>query len=113
MSGRAVLHSPRKGEPPAGTKKLLWEESNLSGRAELRSPRKGEPPAGTKKLLWEESNLSGRADLNRRPLRPERSALTGLSHAPNKPHLVGQARRDYTRPYPIWQAVCGIIRPLI
>ena len=26
---------------------------------------------------------SGRAELNRRPLRPERSALTGLSHAPN------------------------------
>ena len=27
---------------------------------------------------------SGRAELNRRPLRPERSALTGLSHAPNR-----------------------------
>jgi hypothetical protein len=30
------------------------------------------------------SSVSGRAELNRRPLRPERSALTGLSHAPNK-----------------------------
>ena len=29
-------------------------------------------------LTW-----SGRAELNRRPLRPERSALTGLSHAPS------------------------------
>jgi hypothetical protein len=27
--------------------------------------------------------LSGRPDLNRGPLRPERSALAGLSHAPN------------------------------
>ncbi len=26
--------------------------------------------------------LSGRPDLNRGPLRPERSALAGLSHAP-------------------------------
>jgi hypothetical protein len=31
-----------------------------------------------------EGNWSGRAELNRRPLRPERSALTGLSHAPDK-----------------------------
>ena len=36
--------------------------------------------------------LSGRAELNRRPLRPERSALTGLSHAPSKQGAIIPAR---------------------
>jgi hypothetical protein len=41
-------------------------------------------------------DLSGREDLNLRPLRPERSALAGLSHAP-----IFQATGLYTTPYPL------------
>ena len=45
-------------------------------------PDKKTPISGSLSLSGQ-INLSGRPDLNRGPLRPERSALTGLSHAPN------------------------------
>ncbi len=42
--------------------------------------------------------LSGRAELNRRPLRPERSALTGLSHAPSRQAGIIPVRERFDKP---------------
>ena len=47
------------------------------------------------------TKLSGRAELNRRPLRPERSALTGLSHAPNKQGGIIPASHRIDKPFAV------------
>ena len=99
VNGRAIafpLHiCLNETLPSPGVLPVEWEDI-LSARAELSSQgiakdsRRGKPPPKTKDShIWESSLsgpgdlLSGRAELNRRPLRPERSALTGLSHAPD------------------------------
>jgi hypothetical protein len=93
-------------------------------QAELRNPRRWEPPPDKKTPWFGSLLLSGRAELNRRPLRPERSALTGLSHAPNKqvgiipaPSRFGKATRYrvhsdpkvvISRTFSLWKSHVGL-----
>ena len=57
----------------------------VSGAAVLDVVRLGEPPVGEYDFVDRRRVFakSGRLDLNQRPLRPERSALAKLSHAPS------------------------------
>ena len=59
---------------------MLWHWASMVGRADLRSPRRGNrrplPSTGSGNGIVDRS---GWADLNRRPLRPKRSALANCA----------------------------------
>ena len=59
------------------------------------------PPENKKRLPNMRVFQSGRADLDRRPLRPERSALAGLSHAPNKQAGIITVRLQFDKPFAV------------